>query len=285
MDIKKIPDFDETIDNLSEEEEIVQIFELSKKGTDLTQPFPCGLQMIDNALLGGFREGDLVIVSGYSGHGKTTLIQNITLNYSKKTIPSLWFSYEMSYQNLNWKFKQMGCDLDMLAYAPMKLNSFSVDWIKTKIKQAYKKFATKIIFIDNLDFLLPTNVKYGDNEVALYKNVVKELKSLAMELDVIIFLVSHITKTDESKEPTLQNIYGSSAIYKLSDAVLFIWRVAEKKSVYKDKDEALIFTDESRIKIAKNRLTGENKFMKVKLVNNIFVPLTEMVERKSYVPE
>ncbi len=281
MDIKQVPDLDIEFGEITpNNERIVQIFELTKGKEGLSKPFPCGFDKIDKSFLGGFREGELIILSGYSGHGKSTLAQTLTLNYSNKNIPCLWFSYEMSPQNLNWKFKQMGCDTSLLAYAPIELTSFSVDWIKKKIKQSYTEYATKIVFIDNLDFLMPTDIKYSDNETAVYKNVAKELKSLSIELNVIIFLVSHIVKTDEEKEPTLKDIYGSSGIYKLADTVLFIWRIPEKKTRYNDPDkipnEGIIYTNESKLKIAKNRLCGDLRFIKILLKDNKFLPITNL---------
>ncbi len=271
-DLNQIPDI-EFGNALPEEEQIKQVFDITKGKDELSRAFPCGFKMIDDSFLGGFREGDLIIVSGYSGHGKSTIAQTLTHNYSKNNIPCLWFSYEMSIQNLNWKFRQMGCDTSLLAYSPVKINSFSTEWIKKKIRQSYTEFATKVIFIDNLDFLLPTDIKYGDNETAIYKNVAKELKSLALELNVIIFLICHITKTDEDKEPTLKDIYGSSGIYKLADAVLFIWRIPEKKNLMKE-DEGTIYTNESKLKIGKNRLTGETRFSKIMLKDSKFIPIS-----------
>ena len=260
---------------LPDEEQILQVFDVTKGKDELTRPFPCGFSSIDAAFLGGFREGDMVIISGYSGHGKSTLAQTMTTNYSKSNIPCLWFSYEMSMQNLNWKFKQMGCDASLLAYAPLRLTSFSVDWIKQKIQQGYAQYATKVVFIDNLDFLLPTSIKYGDNETAVYKNVAKELKSLALELNMIIFLVSHIVKTDEEKEPSLKDIYGSSGIYKLSDGVLFIWRIPEKKSSMKQTEEGVTHTNQSKLKVGKNRLTGDMRFTTIMMKDNKFIPIDE----------
>jgi len=263
-----------------EEEQILQIFNITKGKDELTRPFPCGFKSIDDSFLGGFREGDLVILSGYSGHGKSTLAQTMTYNYSKSNIPCLWFSYEMSIQNLNWKFRQMGCDTSLLAYAPVKLNSFSTDWIKKKIKQGYSEQATKVVFIDNLDFLLPTDIKYGDNETAVYKNVAKELKNIAMELNIIIFLVSHIVKTDEEKEPSLKDIYGSSGIYKLADAVLFIWRIPVKKKIYRDDDEGVTYTNESKLKVGKSRLTGDMRFIKIYLKDFKFLPISNIEDEQ-----
>ena len=275
MKINEIPDLN--FNNILEEEQILQLFDITKGDNGLTEAFPCGFKMIDDSFLGGFRDGELIIISGFSGHGKSTLAQTLTHNYSKRSIPSLWFSYEMTIRHLNWKFRQMGCDMNLLSYAPIKLNFSSVDWIKKKIKQAYSQYATKIIFIDNIDFLMPSGIKYGDNETAIYKNVAKELKSLAIELNVIIFLVAHITKIDEEKEPTLKDIYGSSGIFKLADAVLFIWRISKKKNLM-NADDDVIYTNESKLKIGKNRLTGETRYNKITLKDNKFISVTEIYD-------
>src|SRR3990167_5369303 len=57
--------------------------------------------------IGGFDGGDLVILSGITGEGKTTLAQTITHNLSEQGICSLWLSYEVSPHHLIGKFTTM----------------------------------------------------------------------------------------------------------------------------------------------------------------------------------
>jgi len=283
MDINKIPDldmdFDYVAEHLNPKTKLMVDLETQK---DLTEAYTSKFSILDNAMEGGFRDGNLVILSGYSGHGKTTLAQTLTCNYSKEGIPCLWFSYEMDMNSLMWKFRKMNIDDGFLGYAPIELSSFSIEWVKEVIKYSVKKDSTKIVFIDNLDFLSPNDVRRTDNETTIYKKVAAQLKTIAMELKVVIVLICHIVKTDEDKEPTLRDIYGSSGIYKLSDYVVFIWRIPEKKNKYKDKQEGTLYTNQSKLIIGKNRLTGKRRFTTIQLVNNIFKEVSHDEEPETY---
>ena len=75
---------------------------------------------------GGFRAGQLILISGVSGYGKTTLSLQITKQYSEQAIQVLWFSFEMPINELQWKFKKMGGYENLLCYVPKKniLNRF-----------------------------------------------------------------------------------------------------------------------------------------------------------------
>ena len=97
----------------------------------LMEKTPCvssGLSKLD-FLIEGFHEGDLTVVTGPTGQGKTTLLQTFTINLSKQKIKSLWFSYEVTVQNLILKF---GNDIPD-GYVPRLLRETSLIWIERRI--------------------------------------------------------------------------------------------------------------------------------------------------------
>ena len=46
-------------------------------------------------LIDGFVPGELVVVSGWTKHGKTLLCQTLTANFVKDDVQSLWFTFEL----------------------------------------------------------------------------------------------------------------------------------------------------------------------------------------------
>jgi replicative DNA helicase len=238
---------------------------------EYTTPTPIGYRIFDEAMLGGVREGDLVILTGKSGEGKTTLAQNITLNLTFKGGLSTWFSYEVIPNNLYAKFKQMAQASnsnisDLAIFMPKRTNSGNISWIKEKISESIKKYNSKFIFIDHIDFISPTNIKSGDQRRMILKDICLELKSLALELKVCIFLIAHVKKV-QGREIEMQDIAESSGIYQLADFVFSVQRLYRKDKV--DGNYVEVATEESIIKLLKNRLTGEQPYMKFTMNNNI----------------
>jgi len=76
-------------------------------------------------------------------------------------------------------------------------------------------------------------------------------------------LVAHVKKV-EGREVEMQDISESSGIYQLAD---FVFSVARRKDT--DENGETICLDEGKIKLLKNRLTGQQPYMKFTLKDNI----------------
>lgn len=262
------------------DDEIKHIPELVNKEKLNCPRYSSGFGEINRALKGGFKDGDLIVISGVSGQGKTSIAQTLTYNLCKNGISCLWFSYEVSIEHLHSKFIDMEIDKFYHAFAPKKNTTGQLDWIKIKIKEAWAKFAVKAVFIDHIDFLTPTSVKTGDNETIALKRIATELKSLAIELNVVIVLMAHLKKIPDNKEPEMQDIGYSAGIFQLADCVFMIFR--EKN---KDKNSNSIYTDNSILKLVKNRETGSTIWIKLKYFNSKFNEITNEYGEGNFMPD
>jgi replicative DNA helicase len=114
-----------------------------REQTPFEKQCPTGLPVFDDALLGGVRQGDLIVVSGISGHGKTRFAQTLTYNLAHQSVPCLWFSYEVNLSHIQRKFDNMSGDKiavrTLPIFAPTKTTSGRVDWIADKIRQGVKE--------------------------------------------------------------------------------------------------------------------------------------------------
>jgi archaellum biogenesis ATPase FlaH len=270
MDINQIPNLNE-IENLIQDDQVVLMKDVAEKQTiNALDFFPISLNSFNEGMNGGVTEGDLVILTGPTGMGKTSLAQTFTVGFNKIGLPQLWFSYEVAMWHLWSKFKSMGVNDDFLAYCPMKMTSGSVDWIEGKIKEGILKYKTKIVFIDHLGFLMPrvsgTNKDFSRNYSAYLGDTVRQLKGIAVENNIIIFLLTHVRKT---KELGIDDIADSSKIAQEADFVFMVERL-------KSNSRALIngsgdvYSDETKIQLVKNRRTGLTKFVKCKMINSTF---------------
>jgi len=218
---------------------------------DSEHTYPLDMPPIDTALLGGFSLGEVIVVAGQSGHGKTTLIQDWSVTLSsggqskREKLPSLWFSYEVLAKPLWQKFEGMGATVDTPIYMPRFNESGDMDWLIEVIERAIVKWGIKVVCIDHLGFLKPPRGNYA-NAADAVTNTVRSLKKLAVKHGLIILLPVHIRKT-MSKTPDLNDIRDSLGIAQEADTVFFIAR---------EKDDSGLATQKAKVWLVKNRKTG-----------------------------
>lgn len=265
--IPSLEEFEKAIQDT--EDAVLPISEIAKLAGDTSKRFSTGFKEFDDALAGGFKDGDLVIISGVSGEGKTTYAQTLTYHLTKQEIPCLWFSYEITLNELNKKFLEMGISEHYHAFAPKKNTTGKLDWIKSKIIEGHIRYGTKVVFIDHIDFLTPMDMKNSDNREIALKNIAIQLKSLAIEHEVIIVLLAHVKKLQENREPDMQDIGYSAGIFQLADYVFMVSRERITKREM-GKQTGDLVTNNAKIKIVKNRQTGKLIFHTLTYANGKF---------------
>lgn len=256
---------------LDEKDEVVLIKEATRRNGELSRPFSVGYDAINNSIRGGVREGELVVVTGIPGHGKTTLLQNFIINMSRACLSCLLFSYEVTTDNLYAKFKEMGADIDSLKiYTPKRNTTGNLEWVERKIIEGKEKYGTKFIFIDDIDALTPKNIRSSDQKRIILKQIAQELKMMALDLEVVIFLTCH-TKKVQGRAVEMQDIAEASGIYQKADTVLVVTRNSVTRIINGlDHTE---FSNISTVRFLKNRLTGDCSFFDFTLANNIIMPI------------
>jgi len=103
----------------------------------------------------------------------------------------------------------------------------------------------------------------------ILKQICEELKLLAIDLRITIFLIAHVKKV-QGREIEMQDIAESSGIYQLADYVISISRLKTKENINGDIIEH--DTDEGIVKVLKNRLTGKQPFFKFLMESNVITP-------------
>lgn len=246
--------------------------------------FSIGYEDFDAAMDGGWRGGELIVVSGKTGEGKTTWCQNVSMKMAERDIPSLWFSYEMSPWYLKQKFELIAPIENSEIYAPEELLAHNLQDLERKILAGIQQWACKVIFIDHLHYLTPLK-DFGENVSFAVGNIVRELKLMAVKHDVIIVLIAHTKKIYEDEELTLASIRDSSLISQEADYVFLVERLREKqerKKLSLEPIKGTVWTNEAKIQIAKNRRLGQLFFKKFQMVNGVFM-VTEQEEYDEYI--
>lgn len=185
------------------------------------------IPMLDECV-DGFRKGQLVVVSGPPKHGKSSFCQTLTKRFDQQGHKIVWFSYELGYEELFEKFPMENLSF----YVPNYMENGNVKWIEDRVIEAKQKYGTEIVFIDHLDFLRdPDALKgIGLNLSAYVGSIVQKIKSLAVQQNILIFLMSHIRKNNwAGKElPSVEELRDSGQVAQLADIVLMIMRKISK---------------------------------------------------------
>lgn len=246
--------------------------ELSKNAK-AHQGQPLGFKTLD-ALLGGVSSGELIIISAPTYTGKTALAQSITWNLAQANIGSLWYSLEVSM----WNFLQPFLKNDPQAkwspdgtlekaghlpiYWPKKVESLDFEGLRRTIRYSYLKYGIQHVFIDHLHYLLDyKDIDKGSTSMYIGDRL-RRLRQIAHETGVSIFLIAHMTKTDDTREPTINDLRDSSFVAQEADAIIVLSRKRLKEPVSQTLPDGTSYqmthSPIAKCKIEKARRTGAN---------------------------
>lgn len=224
---------------------------LAEAKTDFTG-IRTGYYDFDN-MTRGLQKKQVIIVAGRPGCGKSAFALNVALNAAIKNKNSIaFFSLEMGVEEI--AKRMFGCvgkiDGDVLKTGKLKNN----DWKKwneamselsdtkffiddsggltvSEIRRKCRKLKNSdsgldLIVIDYLQ-LLSSSSKYAGQRVQEVSEISRDIKKLAMELDVPVIALAQLSRSveqrkDGDKTPKLSDLRESGSIEQDADIVLFL---------------------------------------------------------------
>lgn len=241
-----------------------------------------GFSYIDDK--GCLQKTDLVVIGGATSMGKTTLAINMLVNGAKAGLPSMFFSLEMTVQQLAARINAPICGVSSSILLFKKLyvtqqkdfekakgisndfpiyiddSSHNLETIKEKIRSMSIKKGVKVFYIDFLQRVTkPKSMR--ESEATFYENACNDLKNLAKELKVCIVILVQLNREANNVDPrpTLSKIKASSGIEQAADTVLFIYRPGYYGKQHKFRP-TLDASKSAEIIIAKGRNTETGSF-------------------------
>ena len=191
-----------------------------------------------NKKLKGFRRGEFTIYSGLTGSGKTTLLSQLSIDFVKQGVSTLWGSFEikneilMTHMMLQFSeanlvkepqsFEFYANRFENLPLYFMKFfGSSQLDQIISTIEFAIYTYDISHIVIDNLQFLLSGQGR-GFEKFDLQDEAVSRFRKLATSKNVHISLVIHPRKVDDTQEINMSSIFGTAKSTQEADNVFLI---------------------------------------------------------------
>lgn len=225
------------------EDKVIPGNELLDKLKERKRPylhFATKIPKLDNIIKGGFSGGQLIIISGWPGHGKSTLAKSIALSAMEQGVMSTWFSYELDTEDFLSDFPD---DTAHNIFLPQVLSGKSPDWIEQRSWEALLKYGSNLVVIDHLHYLI--DMKKQTRNISFdVGQLVRDLKLLAVRRNLVVILLCHTTKAKGDELELYQgDTRDSGMIEAEADLCLYCWRDMEVEN-------------RTIIKITKNRPKG-----------------------------
>ena len=203
-----------------------------------------------DAIINGFDLGDLVVIAGRPGMGKSALVANVALRLAKEENPILFISLEMKADQIS---KRMIACLSSIHLTKLKNNNMTTQHefeafqnaitladslpitiednggltlpkLRYQIKRFVNKTKGKVVIIDYLQLI---KHKTKGQRVDDVTEITNTLKDLAMEFNIVIIALSQLSRAVESrddKRPMLSDLRESGSIEQDASVVIFTFR-------------------------------------------------------------
>jgi len=212
---------------------------------------PTGFPSLDERLGAGLHAGDLVIVAGRPGLGKTSFALNVMRNAAllREAVCAI-FSLEMTEEDLTLRLLSSLAEIDG---GRLRRGALDMEELQA-VSQASSQLMHRGIFIEECTRLTVTDVlthsrklqaregldlividylqlmegaSPDDNRVQEIGSITRGLKAVARELNVPVIVLSQLSRQIERRtggEPKLSDLRESGAIEQDADIVMFLWR-------------------------------------------------------------
>lgn len=238
---------------------------------------PYGLADLDKKTM-GMERGDLVVIAGRPGMGKTAIALGVTRNMAERGFKVMFESLEMKDVALaqrmmsDWLYDR-GLNLTYwqirsgrfseksfydlrdatiaLAKLPIHIEQqpgVTIQQIANRARLRKRRHGLDVLIIDHLGLAKASN-RYAGNKVYEIGEITGASKALAKELDCAVILLSQLSRQVEQrddKRPTMSDLRSSGDIEQDADVILMLYREAyylEMKEPPAGSAEHLVWMD------------------------------------------
>lgn len=214
-----------------------------------------GWTYLDKVTKGGLRPGQMIVIAGRPGTGKTAFAVSLMMQMAHIGVPSGIISLEMSAEELGMRMLAIESGVDPAAFGPdrrpteSEYRSLTIGAgrvAKLPIKVNDKPYATpstiaakarrwvrndgiKLLVVDYLQLLQPTKKSNSRREDV--DEISRSIKLLAKELQIPIVVLCQLNRDierDSARKPRLSDLRESGAIEQDADMVGMLYNPSEQ---------------------------------------------------------
>ena len=185
-----------------------------------------GINELDNVLSGGFVSGQVVLLSGDPGIGKSTLLMQIAGNFDDKV---LYVSGEESQDQVAIRAKRLDVKNDIEILATNDLDNIIAN------------IDHQLVILDSIQTIYTPEIETSAGSVAQIRECTFRLVEYAKSNNVIIIIVGHITKDGTVAGPKLLEHMVDTVLYLDGDKNHVFRMLRVHKNRFGDDSEIGIF--------------------------------------------
>ena len=215
-------------------------------GDNELQGLSTGYEILDH-FTHGLKAGEVTVLTGNTGIGKTTFVNNIVDHIIRQGVPVLGFYLEgqMNYMiarmvspHYNIPYNEINQDSERYKKIKMETSELPLHWysgphggieaktLKEFIPAVVDLYGIKLIVIDNLQKI----VRGIDNEARRTAETITALQDLAVDMKIPIILLAHPTKIEKGRNiVTMYDLKSSSDIYQQAGSIWVLQRNKEER--------------------------------------------------------
>ena len=259
---------------------MAKLVEQLEEGGSLTKGYQTGFDDLDK-LMGGVQKGEVTVVAARTAVGKSMLALNMAENMAEKGIISMFFSVEMTVEQLGVRMLASRSGIDgasiqrgqitetelteiqkaLGAFSQRKIymdqsSNLSPYSLKRAAHRAMHELGVEVLFVDYLQLMSTSTYFRSQYEKATYLS--NTVKTVARDLNVPIVLISQLNRSPESRDdktPMISDLRDSGAIEQDAGSILLLHR----PGLYTDR----VDDDHAELILAKHRQgpTGRVKLL------------------------
>ncbi|KAJ2720303.1 hypothetical protein GGI07_004679 [Coemansia sp. Benny D115] len=202
-----------------------------------------------NDCLKGLRPGELTILSGATGCGKTTIASQLSLDFCRSGVSTLWGSFEIPNVRLATRMVNQFArqevppkDIDYWSHKFEQLPMYFLKFhgstnpktVLETMRHAVYAYDVKHVVIDNLQFMMSMQAR-GFDKYDAQDAAIATFRQFATEENVHITVVAHLRKDSggasagassraAAADADINSIFGSAKVTQEADNVLILQR-------------------------------------------------------------
>lgn len=231
-----------------------------------------------NRVVGGMRTGEMSVLTGHTGHGKSTVAYNLATWAEEVGLPVLIMSFENTMSVVIRKLIEIRSRMEVYTFneaTNRKQLAVTEEWLRAQIEMldkrkfflldtrerkdsgylsvndvcgairyAAKFYNVKLVVVDHLHYFL--KISDAKNPVLKIDETIRALKTLSIETDTHILLIVHPHKTVDSRTGKLSKLglnssKGASSIAQEADNY---WIVS--KGLLEEQPKSLLDVEKNR---------------------------------------
>lgn len=220
----------------------------------------------------------------------STWCQSVTRNLALAGHAVLWYTLEVTLENFLRPLVQHDAGAvyeaekllkvsDLPIYFPKQMEKVDFATLKKVIRYANVKYGVEHVFIDHLHYLLDSKSLMSQKSTSLFiGDRLRQLRQIAIETGVSIFLVAHTTKIPDGERPTMFSMRDSSFVAAEADVVIVLWRERLKIPIRKNvggMEMLETFSPVVHCAVEKARRTGQKGIIKLRWERGLYFEMTE----------